>query len=211
MKLVVPLHSLYWSIHTKDESKREMAFAFIFGVNWLWRCGVKPSFGVSFHEIRCNGVTSLHGIHQVQPQRSDSSPVRIFDTAILHSCTSSSQSRIFCAHDQWISLTPGVSVGPYITWPEVKLKHSGATKEGQWHHRRVIGLVTTGQVLLCFAGLRWALRVCSRGTLCPLMYYFKILLTLAISGYAVHLKSVHLVYLYIYFMVRYIVGEENKI
>ena len=34
MKLVIPLHSLYWSIHTKDESKRGTAFAFIFGVNW---------------------------------------------------------------------------------------------------------------------------------------------------------------------------------
>ena len=27
------LYSLYWSIHTKDESKRDSAFAFIFGVN----------------------------------------------------------------------------------------------------------------------------------------------------------------------------------
>ena len=33
IKLVIPLHSLYWSIHTKDESKRGTAFAFIFGVN----------------------------------------------------------------------------------------------------------------------------------------------------------------------------------
>ena len=33
MKLAIPLHSLYWSIHTKDESKRETAFAFIFGAN----------------------------------------------------------------------------------------------------------------------------------------------------------------------------------
>ena len=33
MKLVIPLHSLYWSIHTKDESKRGTAFAFIFDVN----------------------------------------------------------------------------------------------------------------------------------------------------------------------------------
>ena len=33
LKLVIPLHSLYWSIHTKDESKRGTAFAFIFGVN----------------------------------------------------------------------------------------------------------------------------------------------------------------------------------
>ena len=45
-KLVIPLHSLYWSIHTKDESKRRIAFAFIFGVNWLWRGGVTASFGV---------------------------------------------------------------------------------------------------------------------------------------------------------------------
>ena len=33
MKLVIPLYLLYWSIHTKDESKRGTAFAFIFGVN----------------------------------------------------------------------------------------------------------------------------------------------------------------------------------
>ena len=33
MKHVIPLHSLYCSIHTKDESKRGTAFAFIFGVN----------------------------------------------------------------------------------------------------------------------------------------------------------------------------------
>ena len=30
---ICQLHSLYWSIHTKDESKRGIAFAFIFGVN----------------------------------------------------------------------------------------------------------------------------------------------------------------------------------
>ena len=48
MKLVIPLHFISWkkyserccdtttpeSIHTKDESKRGSAFAFIFGVNW---------------------------------------------------------------------------------------------------------------------------------------------------------------------------------
>ena len=33
MELVIPLHSLNWSIHTIDESKRGTAFAFIFGVN----------------------------------------------------------------------------------------------------------------------------------------------------------------------------------
>ena len=33
MKLVILLHSLYWSIHTKGESKRGTAFASIFGVN----------------------------------------------------------------------------------------------------------------------------------------------------------------------------------
>ena len=53
MKLVIPLHSLYWSIHTKDESKRGTMFAFIFGVNWLWRCGVTASFAIFFHEIKC--------------------------------------------------------------------------------------------------------------------------------------------------------------
>ena len=57
MKLVIPLHSLYWSIHTKDESKCGTAFAFIFGVNWLWRCGVSPSFGVFVHEIKCDGIS----------------------------------------------------------------------------------------------------------------------------------------------------------
>ena len=59
MKLVIPLHSLYWSIHTKDESKRGTAFTFIFGVNWLWFCGVTASFGASFHEMKCNGMTSF--------------------------------------------------------------------------------------------------------------------------------------------------------
>ena len=59
MKLVIRLNSLYWSIHTKDESKRGTAFAFIFGENWLWRCGVTASFGVFFHEIKCNGMTSF--------------------------------------------------------------------------------------------------------------------------------------------------------
>ena len=33
IRAVKRLHSMYWSIHTKDESKRETAFAFIFGVN----------------------------------------------------------------------------------------------------------------------------------------------------------------------------------
>ena len=33
MKLVIPLRSMYWSIHTKDESRCGTAFAFIFGVN----------------------------------------------------------------------------------------------------------------------------------------------------------------------------------
>ena len=60
MKLVILFHSLYWPIHTKDESKRGIAFAFIFGVNWLWRCGVTESFGVFFfHEWKCNGMTSF--------------------------------------------------------------------------------------------------------------------------------------------------------
>ena len=59
MKLVIPLHSLYWSIHTKDESKCGSAFAFIFGVNWLWRCGVTALFEVFFYEMKCNGMASF--------------------------------------------------------------------------------------------------------------------------------------------------------
>ena len=42
------LFSLYWSIHTKDESKCESAFAFIFGVNWHWRCGVTALTSIFF-------------------------------------------------------------------------------------------------------------------------------------------------------------------
>ena len=28
-----------------------------------WRCGVTASFGVYLHEIKCDTITSLHGIH----------------------------------------------------------------------------------------------------------------------------------------------------
>ena len=59
MKLVIPSCSLYWSIHTKDESKRGTTFAFIFGVNCIWGCGVTASFGVFFHEIKFNAMTSF--------------------------------------------------------------------------------------------------------------------------------------------------------
>ena len=58
-KLVIPLHTLHWSIHTKDESKRGTAFAFIFGVNLLWRCGITVSFGVFLHETKCDRMTSF--------------------------------------------------------------------------------------------------------------------------------------------------------
>ena len=58
-KLVILLHSLYWSIYTKDKSKREAAFASIFGVNWPLRCGVTASFGIFIHEIRRNGMTNF--------------------------------------------------------------------------------------------------------------------------------------------------------
>ena len=63
MKLVIPLYWKYWSIYTKDESKRGTAFAFIFGVNWLWRRDVTTSFGVSFHEIKCYYFAGVLG-HQ---------------------------------------------------------------------------------------------------------------------------------------------------
>ena len=61
MKLVIPLHSLYWSIHTKDESKRATAFAFIFGVNWLWRCGITASFGVLSSPFSCDLFPAFSG------------------------------------------------------------------------------------------------------------------------------------------------------
>ena len=32
MELVILLHSLYWSFHTKDETKRGTAFAFLLGL-----------------------------------------------------------------------------------------------------------------------------------------------------------------------------------
>ena len=54
MKLVIPLHSLYWSIHTKDESKRGS-----FGVNWLWPCLLTASFRVFCYEMKCNEMTSF--------------------------------------------------------------------------------------------------------------------------------------------------------
>ena len=38
MELVIPLHSLYWSIHTKDESKCSSTSAFIFDVNVFHFC-----------------------------------------------------------------------------------------------------------------------------------------------------------------------------
>ena len=51
------------SIHTKDESKRGTAFAFIFGVNWLWRCGVTASFGVFFSWNKVKRNDKFHRIH----------------------------------------------------------------------------------------------------------------------------------------------------
>ena len=32
---------------------------FHLGVDWLWRCGVTASYGVFFHERKCNGMTSF--------------------------------------------------------------------------------------------------------------------------------------------------------
>ena len=52
MKLVIPLHSLYWLIHTAEPS-------WLSCVNWLWRCGVTALFGIFFHEIKRNGMTSF--------------------------------------------------------------------------------------------------------------------------------------------------------
>ena len=72
MKLVIPLHLNSWkkdskrccdtttaeSIHTKDESKRGSAFAFIFGVNWpvQW-----TSRNDKFHGIHARRISSPVG------------------------------------------------------------------------------------------------------------------------------------------------------
>ena len=56
-------------IYTKDESKRGTVFAFIFGVNLLWRCGVTASFGVFFHEMKRNGMTSIMKCYRMTPKR----------------------------------------------------------------------------------------------------------------------------------------------
>ena len=52
MKLVIPLHFISWKKTQNDAvtPQRGTAFAFIFGVNWLWRHGVTASFWVFFHE-----------------------------------------------------------------------------------------------------------------------------------------------------------------
>ena len=68
MKLVIPLHLLYWSNHIKDESKCGFGFAFIFGVNWLWLTAPIIFGKIHFlliseneftHEIKCYGMTSF--------------------------------------------------------------------------------------------------------------------------------------------------------
>ena len=52
MKLVIPLQSLYWSIHTKDESKRSSAIdsSVVVSQNRLESL---------FHQIKCDRMTSF--------------------------------------------------------------------------------------------------------------------------------------------------------
>ena len=86
MKLVIPLHfylikkdskrccdtTTPESIHTKDESKRGFAFAFIFGVNWplqwmkqndkfhgfMW-CGIPNTINMKWHRSPWHNITLL--------------------------------------------------------------------------------------------------------------------------------------------------------
>ena len=53
------LQTMLWHHNTRNESKCGSAFAFIFGVNWLWRCVVTASFEVFFREIKCKGMTGF--------------------------------------------------------------------------------------------------------------------------------------------------------
>ena len=111
MKLVIPLHSLYWSIDTKDESKRGTAFAFIFGVNWHWSCGVTASFGCFFfHEIKRNGMTSF--MEFMSPSRLQSLPV------------------VPCWRNQLLSFAAPSSV---LLWNH-KLQHVSALGALYWGH-----------------------------------------------------------------------------
>ena len=44
----------------KMKANTEPQFAFIFGVNWLWHCGVTAlSESFFFHKIKCNRMTSF--------------------------------------------------------------------------------------------------------------------------------------------------------
>ena len=56
-KLVILLHSWYWSIHPKDESKAEPRL-----LSSLVRCGVTALFGVFLHDIKRNGMTGFMDI-----------------------------------------------------------------------------------------------------------------------------------------------------
>ena len=55
----VNCHSVTFIIVVNSHQRWKQMFAFIFGVNWLWHCGVTASFGVFFHEMKCNGLTSF--------------------------------------------------------------------------------------------------------------------------------------------------------
>ena len=65
MTVVIPLHSLYWSIHTKDESKTRNCICFHLWCELtlaLWCHSIVWSL---YYEIECNGMTSFMGFMMI--------------------------------------------------------------------------------------------------------------------------------------------------
>ena len=81
MKVFIPL--LYWSIHTKDEGKHGTAFAFIFGVNWLWRSGGIHDMCTSLHsKVHHHMSASLWG--HVSAKRTLNSTGHLLQTILYY-------------------------------------------------------------------------------------------------------------------------------
>ena len=64
IKLAIPLHSLYMSIHTKDERKCICLYLWCELTLVLW---CTASFGVFSHEMKCNGMTIFMEFITVEP------------------------------------------------------------------------------------------------------------------------------------------------
>ena len=59
MKVVIPWHKLYWSIHTENESKRGTTFCFHLWCEWTLAFLYHSIAWNLSHEIECKGMTSF--------------------------------------------------------------------------------------------------------------------------------------------------------